>query len=171
MTSQYNNGPENFVQIAHMMLQCPFSICVLPEVVYVGTERKYHARITLSSNNLRDYCKPILRALGMFVFESVTSPTVLRVSASDKLMSEILDALPKPPLASKFEDRLKKVFTDVTLNGTLSDTTIDYVVSVTERSILPVLHALEDMGIDDWEAVDDDMAVAFSLQRAHAILQ
>ena len=165
MTSQHDNMPSNFVQIANAALQCPFSIYILPEVVLDGAEKKYHARITLGSSSLRDYCKPILKALGMFVFESITSPTTLRVRASDKLMMEILDRLPNPSLASKFEGRLKKVFKDITFSSTLSDTTIDYIVAVTTPNIIPLLHVLEDMGIDDWEAVDNDNAIAFSLQR------
>lgn len=170
MTSKHDNMPSNFVQIANAALQCPFSIYILPEVVYDGTEKKYHARITLGSSSLRDYCKPILKSLGMFVFESITEPTMLRVRASDKLMLEILDKLPSPPLASKFEGRLKKIFKDIVFNSTLSDTTIDYIVAVTERNTIPLLQVLGDMGIDDWEAVDNDSAIAFSLKRIPDII-
>ena len=165
MSSNHDSMPANFVQIVYATLQCPLSIYILPEVVYEGIEKKYHARITLDDTKLRDYCKPILKSLGMFVFESVTDPMTLRVRASDKLMQEILDKIPKPPHASKFEGRLKRVFKDITFSSSLTDTTIEYVVAVHEVNILPLLQVLENMGIDNWEAVDNDTAVAFSLMR------
>lgn len=165
MTSKHDSMPANFVQIVNAALQCPFNIYVQPSVVYEGLEKKYHARITLDDSEVRSYCKPILKALGMFVFESVTEPTVLRVRASDKLMQGILDKIPKPPHASKFEGRLKKIFKDITFNSSLTDTTIEYVVAVREVNLLTLLQVLENMGVDNWEAVDNDRAVAFSLTR------
>ncbi len=165
MTSKHDVMPANFVQIVNAALQCPFNIYIQPSIQYEGLEKKYHARITLDDGELRSYCKPILKALGMFVFESVTDPLVLRVRASDKLMQEILDKIPKPPHASKFEGRLKKIFGDITFSSSLTDTTIEYVVAVREPNILPLLVVLEEMGIDNWEAVDRDTAVAFSLMR------
>ena len=170
MTSKHDSMPANFVQIVNAALQCPFSIYIQPQVVYEGIEKKYHARITLDDNEQKDYCKPILKSLGMFVFESITDPKILRVRASDKLMQEILDKIPKPPHASKFEGRLKRIFKDITFNSSLTATTIEYVVAVSEMNILTLLQVLENMGIDNWEAVDNDRAVAFSLARIPDII-
>ena len=170
MTSKHDSMPANFVQIVNAALQCPFKIYIFPQVVYEGIEKKYQARITVDDTKLRDYCKPILKSLGMFVFESVTEPKVLRIRASEKLMQEILDKIPKPPYASKFEGRLKKIFKDITFSSNLTDTTIEYVVAVRDVNILPLLQVLENMGIDNWEAVDNDTAVAFSLMRIPDII-
>lgn len=170
MTNNHDSMPANLVQIVNAALQCPFKIYVLPQIIWEGTDKKYQARITVDDTKLRDYCKPILKSLGMFVFESVSAPLVLRITVTDKLLQEILDKLPKPPHASMFEGRLKKIFKDITFSSKLTDTTIEYVVAVREPNILPLLQVLENMGVDNWEAVDKDTAVAFSLMRIPDII-
>ena len=170
MSSNHDIMPANLVQIVNAVLQCPLKIYVLPTVIYEGLAKKYQARITLDNSKVRDYCKPILKSLGMFVFESVSDLCTLRITASEKLIQEILDKIPKTPHASKFEGRLKKIFKDVTFSSSLTDTTIEYVIAVRDVNILPLLQVLETMGIDNWEAVDNDTAVAFSLLRIPDII-
>lgn len=170
MTEYSSEKPGQLVQIINSVLQCPFAIYVESQDMYDGIENKYHARITVKDPALRDYCKLILEGLGMFVFKSLGDPFVLRARITGIQITELITKGPSASHASKFEARLKRIFDDITFDSTLTDSTIEYVAAVRAVHFIPLLQVLDNMGIDDWEAVDDNKAIAFSLSRIQDII-
>ena len=67
--------------------------------------------------------------------------------------------------ASNLEKYLKKLFKEVKFSSELTDFTVEYVATVESKNMLSFLQVLTDLGIDDWQSVDGNEAVAFTLAR------
>ena len=162
--------PGIFVQSVNRILGCPFSILIQPDKDYppkVGVDEKFYARITTKTIALRNHCEKILRALDLRVVRFTTEETQLHcvVYASDiKKIHETLPELSKS-CAPNLESYLKKLFKEIKFSSSLADTTVDYIATVDDNNIMAFLQVLTNLGIDDWESVDNEKAVAFTLAR------
>ena len=79
----------------------------------------------------------------------------------------ISSLLPKPSksCASNLEKYLQKIFKEVKFSSTLTDFTVEYIATVNKNNIMAFLQVLTNLGIEDWEAVDNNTAIAFTLAK------
>lgn len=162
--------PGIFVQSINRILGCPFNILIQPDKDYPpkkGEDEKYYVRITTKTIALRNHCETILKALDLSVCRFVSDEITLHcvIYASD--IKRINEALPVSvkSCASNLEKYLRKLFTEIKFSSTVSDTTVDYIATVDNKNSMAFLQVLVNLGIEDWEMVDNDKAVAFTLAK------
>ena len=163
--TKYDSTPARIVQIIQGAIKCPISVYVFPETLYEASKIKYQVRITVSNAASRMHCKRILKSLGMETFETISDTSTLRVHVFRTRIQEIWDEIVRPSHASKFEDKLTRLFKEAVFSSILTPTRIDYIAVVDDNNILPFLRVIDSMGIDDWEVVDNNKAIAFSISR------
>ena len=162
--------PGIFVQSINRIFDCPFSILIQPDKDYppiLGEDEKYYARITTKTIALRNHCEKILRALDLRVVRFATAETQLHcvIYASDiKKIHELLPVASKS-CAPNLEKYLKKLFKEIKFSSAMSDTTIEYIATLDNSNSMAFLQVLVNLGIEDWELVDNDKAVAFTLAK------
>ena len=162
--------PGIFVQSINRILDCPFDIMIQPDKAYppkVGVDEKFYVRITTKTIALRNHCEKLLRALDLRVVRFATEETKLHCQVFASEIKKIHEALPKPTevCASNLEKYLQKIFKEVKFSSALTDVTVEYIATVNQNNIRTFLQVLTNLGIDDWEAVDNNTAIAFTLAR------
>ena len=162
--------PGIFVQSINRILGCPFNILIQPDKDYppkVGEDEKFYVRITTKTIALRNHCEKILRALDLRVVRITTEETQLHCAIYASEIKRIHEALPElsKSCAPNLESYLKKLFKEIKFSSSLSDTTVDYIATVDGNNVRAFLQVLTNLGIDDWESVDDEKAIAFTLMK------
>ena len=173
MTIKRSALPGLFVQAIHKILACPFKIYIQPDKDYgpkAGEDEKYYARVTANDVHSRKHCETLLRALSLNVTRFISDGNIVHCElfASDINRIVELAQVDKPKskvCASNLEKYLKKLFKEVRFSSELTDFTVEYVATVESKNMRSFLQVLINLGIDDWQSVDGNEAVAFTLAR------
>ena len=173
MTIKRSELPGLFVQAIHKILACPFRIYIQPDKDYgpkAGEDERYYARITANDVHSRKHCETLLRALSLNVTRFISDGNIVHCELFASDIKRIIDLTqvdkPKPKVcASNLEKYLKKLFKEVKFSSELTDFTVEYVATVKPKNMLTFLQVLIDLGIDDWQSIDGNEAVAFTLAR------
>ena len=168
--------PGLFVQAIHKVLACPCKIYIQPDKDYgpkAGEDEKYYARITANDVHSRKHCETLLRALSLNITRFISDGNIVHCElwASDIKRIVDLTQVDKPKskvFASNLEKYLKKLFKEVKFSSELTDFTVEYVATVESKNMRSFLQVLVNLGIDDWQSVDGNEAVAFTLSRLPA---
>lgn len=162
--------PGLFVQSINRIFGCPFNILIQPDKDYPpikGEDEKFYVRITAKDIAIRNHCEKILKALDLRVVRLVADEVTLHCIVYASEIIKIHEALPSlsKSCASKLEGFLKRLFKEVKFDSSLTDTTIEYIAAVHKDNIRSFLQVLNNLGIDNWELVDKNTAVAFTLSK------